>query len=193
MTAPESRSSRALHFALGLLVSLAASAVAVPLWIGGSLVMYFASLGNPFFLPGLILVPSVIAITYRQVKDNPARILGALLFYPLAALTAYVAYHQTIGRDLAEERKAMETTRAGRSHNHLERSTFWDCRCLRGRATTLAPTSCSTASQRRWQASRSTRRLIRGTRPLPTRRARPGSRGGIGSGAARNVLGRTQA
>jgi hypothetical protein len=107
MKATEMWSWRAVHFALGLLVSLAMSAVAVPLWIGGSIVMYFASPGNPFVLPGVILVPTVIGFTCWLVKSNPARIIGALTFYPLAALATYLVYDQTIGRNLAEERKAM--------------------------------------------------------------------------------------
>jgi hypothetical protein len=118
MTAIETWSGHAVHFVLGMLVSLVMSAVAVPLLLGGVVVAHFGGAGF-LAVASIIFVPIAIAVTYWLVRNNSARILGALVFYPVAALTAYVAYDQSIARPLAEkiaaDSKAMELDYSSRT------------------------------------------------------------------------------
>jgi hypothetical protein len=94
------------QFVLGMLISLTLSSIAAMLGFGAAIFMYFAMPGNPFVLPAIILIPTVIAITFKLVKANGAQALGAVAYYPCAALALYIAYGLTIGAGKAAEREA---------------------------------------------------------------------------------------
>jgi hypothetical protein len=108
MTPAERKSrSRALHFVLGLLLSIVLWTIVAPLWAYAGIV---AALHNPAWqslaAPGLILVPAVAGLTYLAVRNSWPRAIGALIFYPFVALAAYEAYDAYIGRPMAAKRAA---------------------------------------------------------------------------------------
>src|SRR5262245_41400511 len=107
MPAERESRSRALHFVLGLLLSIVLWTIVTPLWAYFGILWAFQSSSlYSVAVPGLLLVPAVAAITYLAVRSSRARAIGALAFYPLAALAAYLAYDAYIGRPMAAKRAA---------------------------------------------------------------------------------------
>lgn len=82
------------QFVRGMVLSLMLSMVTIPLGFGILFVTQFLWLKPPIALLALLLAPAAV-ITYFYVKDSPARLLGAIAFYPCAAAVVGLLYVQT--------------------------------------------------------------------------------------------------
>ena len=104
MTPDQSR-TRVGQFALGLLFSIVLWTVVTPLWVLLGLKSAWQS-GSLYSLawPGLFLGPIVAYLTYLAVRSNGTRAIGALAFYPCAAVAIYHLYDVYIGSPMAAQR-----------------------------------------------------------------------------------------
>src|SRR5262249_53338920 len=90
---------RVFQFVLGLVLSTVLWAIVVPLWAFAAIHMVLAEPSwQSLLAPGLLLIPAAVGITYLVVRHNWARAIGALTFYPFAAMAAYHAYDVYLGR-----------------------------------------------------------------------------------------------
>jgi hypothetical protein len=96
------------QFAVGIFISLVLSAVAVPLGFVVAFFLFFLGPSEPIGPAAAILLPAVLAITFWRAKGNRARMLGAAVFFPCAAVALYAGYTLTTGREVAAERAAAQ-------------------------------------------------------------------------------------
>jgi hypothetical protein len=110
-----SRVSHAGQFVSGFLISGVVTILSAALWVGVGIILYFAARGDARFGAAIIVVPNALLATYLAVRRNRTRALGAVAFYPLVVLPAYVFFVLSEANSDAKERLAMESDYSGRA------------------------------------------------------------------------------